>query len=128
MPARRIRSRDVLLAFSPALARRSMWNARDPEETDDAVKGRGRAVRYLVALLPWLSLLDRFQPRPAQEKGKRLSEQSGWSERGEGSPVDEEARGASPRDSGHVWLTRKPVPNRQGNENDMPGQSWQEGV
>ncbi|KAF9873161.1 hypothetical protein CkaCkLH20_09324 [Colletotrichum karsti] len=78
--ARTMHTRDVLLLFSPAMARRPT-TFHDPDEIDKTAKQRGWPVRYLVAWLPWLSLLGFFQERPALEDRKRHSKGSENSER-----------------------------------------------
>ncbi|KAF6808550.1 hypothetical protein CPLU01_15657 [Colletotrichum plurivorum] len=79
LTSRTMHPRDMLLLFSPAMARRSTVS-HDPEEIDETAKRRGRSVRYLVAWLPWLSLLESFQDHPRPDKEKRVSGRSDGSE------------------------------------------------
>ena len=48
----------------------------DPDEIDEIERGRAWPVRYLVAWLPWLGLLEYFQEPHNTTKGKSLSYQS----------------------------------------------------
>jgi hypothetical protein len=50
-------ARDLPLAFSPAMARRTTTISHDPDEIDELERGRRCPVRYLVAWIPWLSLI-----------------------------------------------------------------------
>jgi hypothetical protein len=59
--ARTLHMRDLPLAFSPAMARHSTTTSHDPDEMDELERRRGFGVRYIVAWLPWLSLLKHFQ-------------------------------------------------------------------
>ena len=77
LPARTMHpGRDILLAFSPAMARASTTTSHDPNEIDELERQRSRFGRYLVAWLPWLSLLPYFRKEPHQDKEKRLSDAS----------------------------------------------------
>lgn len=52
----------MLQAFSPSLAADAQRKAEhDAAELDEIEKGRSRSARYLVAWLPWLSLLKYFR-------------------------------------------------------------------
>jgi hypothetical protein len=60
----------MLKAFSPSLAADAKMKAEhDAAEMDEMEKGRSRWARYLVAWLPWLSLLKYFHNElgPAKE-------------------------------------------------------------
>lgn len=70
--ARIIHARDFPLLFSPAMARNPITTSHDPHEIDDLERKRRWPVRYLVAWLPWLSLLGYFHDDPVFDKGKRL--------------------------------------------------------
>jgi len=102
-PARTLHVRDIPLAFSPAMARNSVATSHDPNELDDLQRGRRWPVRYLVAWLPWLSLLPFFQDDSVWNQGKRQSDQSGYSR------ANDKIDFAQPplRGSG---IERKPVP------------------
>ena len=58
------------------MSRDSVATKYDPDEIDEIEKGRAWPVRYLVAWLPWLSLLGYFQETHNATKKKRLSYQS----------------------------------------------------
>jgi hypothetical protein len=58
------------------MARKSTMVERDPDEVDELERGRRWSVRYLVAWMPWLSLIKGFQDAEVREKEKRWSEQS----------------------------------------------------
>lgn len=60
LPARTMHVKDMFLMFSPAMRRKSTFT-HGPGEVEDFAKRRGRPARYLVAWLPWLSLLRSFQ-------------------------------------------------------------------
>ena len=63
--------RDIPLAFSPAMARNLTATSHDPNELDELQRGRRWPIRYLVAWLPWLSLLPYFQDESvSHEKGQ----------------------------------------------------------
>lgn len=105
---------DMLQAFSPAMAMDDGRKEPDPnevDEVDELVKKRSRIVRYLVAVLPWLSLLEYFHDKP--QIGKRLS-----------MPLQ-------PRERVNSWqdpqvILRKPVPRRYGPEDSPDTQSADE--
>jgi hypothetical protein len=75
--ARTMHAKYLPLAFSPAMMRHSTSPSHDPNEIDELGRGRGRTGRYLIAWLPWLSLLRYFQDEPVVGKEKRWSEYSG---------------------------------------------------
>lgn len=111
LPARTMHPRDVLLLFSPAMARRSTFS-HDPEEIDETAKRRGRSVRYLVAWLPWLSLLESFQERPRLDKEKRVS---GRSDRSQSPQWEQRSdRRRASRGNGDREDMRQLGPGRQG--------------
>jgi hypothetical protein len=102
-PARTMHIRDIPLAFSLAMARNSIATSHDPNELDELQRGRRWLVRYLVAWLPWLSLLPFFENDSVRHQGKRQSDQSGYSR------ANDKINFAQPplRGSG---IERKPVP------------------
>jgi len=61
---------DLSKVFSPAMAREAVLrSAHDPEDIDEGQRRRSWAVRYLVAWLPWLSLLRHFGGEESLEAG-----------------------------------------------------------
>ncbi|KAL5322090.1 hypothetical protein ACEPPN_010059 [Leptodophora sp. 'Broadleaf-Isolate-01'] len=74
--SRTLKVRNLLLAFSPAMSRDSTITKYDPDEVDELERGRPWHVRYLVAWLPWLSILKYFKDNPKVMKGERLSYRS----------------------------------------------------
>jgi len=81
----RFRPASILQAFSPGMARDSVHTERDPDEMDALEQSRSAGLRYVVAWLPWLSLLRAFRNERdgPSERTKRFSE---------GSMADETAR------------------------------------
>lgn len=80
--ARTLRARNVLLAFSPAMDRDARSKRYDPNEDGELERNMRWPVRYLVAWLPWLTLLPYFQHRASDEtkhQSRSLSYQSGYS-------------------------------------------------
>jgi hypothetical protein len=60
---------DLLQAFSPAMGQKSTEKAPSPDEVDEVVGRRSRSVRYLVAWMPWLSLLSSpYSDQPVEEE------------------------------------------------------------
>ena len=77
--ARTMHLADALHVFSPAMARDSLTTTRDDDDIDAMERHRPRRLRYLVAWLPWLSLLPAFRSEdgePAHKREKRLSDLS----------------------------------------------------
>jgi len=98
--------RDLPLVFSPAMKRDSVATSHDPNEIDELERKRGWVVRYLVAYLPWLSLLGYFRDEETEGgKGKRMSDQSQIS----GHRHEKIDFAKPPR-----RIERKPVPGEQG--------------
>ncbi|PMD61024.1 uncharacterized protein K444DRAFT_560486 [Hyaloscypha bicolor E] len=80
LEARTLHTKDLPLAFSPAMKREErVRKEHEPDEVDELERRRGRAARYLVSWLPWLSLLEGFRDEPVMGIGKekRWSEYSG---------------------------------------------------
>jgi hypothetical protein len=80
LEARTLHTKDLPLAFSPAMKREErVRKEHEPDEVDELERRRGRAARYLVSWLPWLSLLEGFRDEPVMDMGKekRWSEYSG---------------------------------------------------
>lgn len=98
---------DMLQAFSPAMAADEERKEHDPNEMDELEKKRSRIVRYIVAVLPWLSLLEYFHDKP--QIGKRLS-----------MPPQQRVI-ANPGQDSQVIL-RKPLPGRKGYEGSPDSQ------
>lgn len=78
--ARTMHFRDVAMVFSSAMSRNSTFTTHDPNEMDEIEKERRWPVRYLVAWLPWLSLLKYFHDEPAVDIRNRMSNHSGFSQ------------------------------------------------
>jgi hypothetical protein len=71
LKARTMHVKDPPLAFSPGMQRGvERGGERDPREVDGLEEGRRWKVRYLVAWLPWLSLLGYFRDQNLGEGGR----------------------------------------------------------
>ncbi|TDZ35532.1 hypothetical protein C8035_v009179 [Colletotrichum spinosum] len=122
--ARTLRPRDLLLVFSPAMARERKRERESHLPRDSAVaRHRGPFVRYLVAWLPWLSLLEFFTAkRPAMKDIDVHGGEYSVAERSPGSemsPMSE--RVAHSPGQENFGVKRKPVPYR-----DTPGEDQRE--
>jgi hypothetical protein len=66
---------DVLQAFSPGMKRKRTSKEHSPDEIDELEGHRPWPIRYLVAWLPWLSLLKYFQD--AQYRADERADEAG---------------------------------------------------
>lgn len=92
---------DMFQAFSPGMAKDIEHKEHKPDEVDDLESKRSRKVRYLVAVLPWLSLLEYFQDKP--QVWKRLSMP----------PPQSNEKSSSALKPERETTQRKPSPERQ---------------
>ncbi|TDZ61196.1 hypothetical protein CTRI78_v004466 [Colletotrichum trifolii] len=122
--ARTLRPRNLLLVFSPAMARERKRERESHLPRDSAVaRHRGAFVRYLVAWLPWLSLLEfTTAKRPAMKDIDVHGGEYSVAERSPGSemsPMSERVAHSPGQES--FGVKRKPVPCR-----DTPGEDQRE--
>lgn len=95
---------DIFQAFSASMAKDVEHKEHRPDEMDDLESRSSRKARYLVAVLPWLSLLEYCTDKP--QIGKRLSMP----------PPQPNEKSSSLLKPEREVARRKPTPERQGTD------------